>query len=380
MLTFDAERVETPAYVIDLGALRRNVTRLAEVQEQAGCKILLALKGFATWGVFPTLSDALAGVAASSPHEAELGREKFGGEVHSYSPAYSDADLRQLAPLSDHMVFNSATQYRRFCELDLARNGFPRCGYRINPEHSEVEHAIYDPCARRSRLGMTLRALEKAEMTGITGLHFHTLCQNGPDALGRTLRAIEERFPRHLEEVSWVNFGGGHHITRPDYDVVELVRLVRDFRARWQVDVYLEPGEAVALNTGVLVASVLDVVENDVRIALLDTSASAHMPDVLEMPYRPSIVGAAAAGELPHTYRLGGNTCLAGDVIGDYSFDKPLEVGDRLVFEDMAHYTMVKNTTFNGVRLPSIATFEPETGEYRVLRRFEYADYRDRLS
>jgi carboxynorspermidine decarboxylase len=380
----DVSRVATPAYIIDLGRLRQNLSILADVQARGGCKVLLALKGFAMWSVFPVVAEYLSGIAASSPHEARLGRELMNKEVHAYAPAWSAADLEEIAALADHVVFNSPSQWRThrpYIERLAAGGRRVECGMRVNPEHSEVEVPLYDPCAPGSRMGVTRGELPEGGMDGMSGLHFHTLCELGSDALERTLAAVEAKFDRELGRVAWVNFGGGHHITRPDYDVERLVRLVRDFRARRGVEVYLEPGEAIAINTGVLVSSVLDLTRNaGVDIAILDTSATAHMPDVLEMPYRPVIVGAARPGELRHTYRLGGLTCLSGDVIGDYSFDRPLEVGDKLVFADMAHYTMVKNTTFNGVRLPDIATHDPATREVHVVRRFGYADYKNRLS
>ena len=379
-MKLDPHLVTTPAYVLDLEALRSNVAVLESVQQRSGCRIVLALKGFALWGAFEHIRGKLVGTAASSPHEAELGAREFGGEVHAYAPAYSDEDVQSLVKHAHHMVFNSERQWHRHRTAVQGASREIRAGYRINPEHSEMKRRESDPCARGSRLGMTLAALESADFSGISGLHFHSLCQGGPDALGRTLAVIETKFAPYLDRIQWMNFGGGHHITRPGYDVDLLVRLIKDFRERWGVEVYLEPGEAVALNAGVLVTSVLDVIRNDIDIAIVDTSASAHMPDVLEMPYRPLIRGAAAPGEKPYTFRIGGMTCLAGDVIGDYSFDRPLEVGDRLVLEDMAHYTMVKNTTFNGVRLPDIVTFEPTTGQLRVLRHFAYEDYRDRLS
>ncbi len=382
MFELDPAKVATPAYVVDMGKLRKNLELLATVQERAGCKILLALKGFAMWSVFPVVGEYLAGIAASSPHEAQLGREFLGKEVHSYAPAYSEADLREIIDLSDHVVFNSLSQWQALRSV-VENAGRPiKCGLRINPEHSEVAVALYDPCAPRSRLGVPLSELEKAaDLDGITGLHWHTLCELGADALERTVAVVESKFDRFLQQVDWVNMGGGHHITRPDYDIDRLVRVVSEFRARHDVEVYLEPGEAIALNTGVLVTSVLDLTRNgDTNLAILDTSATAHMPDVLEMPYRPVIAGAGEPGLHPYTYRLGGLTCLAGDVIGDWSFPRPLEVGDKLVFGDMAHYTMVKNTTFNGVRLPDIALHHPDTGELEVVRRFGYQDYKGRLS
>ena len=380
--------VETPCYIVDLGALRRNLEILASVQERAGCKILLALKGFAMWSVFPIVRQYLAGVTSSSPDEARLGREELctgsAGEVHAYAPAYSEADIAELVELADHIVFNSLAQWQRLGPL-VRKSGRPiECGLRINPQHSEVEVALYDPCSRFSRLGIPPAAFpaapDDAALEGISGLHFHTLCELGSDALERTVAAVEAKFGEHLHRMKWVNFGGGHHITRPGYDIDRLVDIVTAFKKRYDVEVYLEPGEAIALGTGVLVASVLDIPHNEMDIAILDTSATAHMPDVLEMPYRPEIVGGAKPGVHPHTYRLGGLTCLAGDVIGDYSFAEPLSVGSKLVFLDMAHYTMVKNSTFNGVRLPSIAVHDPVTGVVEVVRRFGYEDYRNRLS
>ncbi|MCX4241369.1 carboxynorspermidine decarboxylase [Paraliomyxa miuraensis] len=382
------EQVPTPCYVVDLGFLDKNLDVLADVQARSGAKILLALKGFAMWSVFDRIAKVLPGITASAPDEAQLGREHFGGEVHVCSPAYSESDLRTLLPLCDHIVFNSLSQWRRFAPTVRAhgeRAGHPpgkriELGLRINPEHSEVEVPLYDPCGPRSRLGVRRAELEGVELHDLDGLHFHSLCELGSDALQRTLAAVESEFAAFIPGRKWVNFGGGHHITRPDYDRELLVRLVTDFRERWKTEVYLEPGEAIALGTGVLVASVLDVLHNEVDIAILDASATCHMPDVLEMPYRPRIVGAGDPGEKPHLWRLGGPSCLAGDVIGDYSFDRPLRVGDKLVFMDMAHYTMVKNTTFNGVRLPSIATYDPSTRSVIVVRRFGYEDYASRLS
>jgi carboxynorspermidine decarboxylase len=397
----DLAQVETPCYVIDLGALEANCAQLGDVQRRAGCRILLALKGFAPWSVFPLARRYLAGVSASSLHEARLGKEHFGGELHVYAPAFTDGDFPDIARIADHIVFNSFAQWTRFrpeVERTNASRSTPSgamaadprpvsCGIRVNPEHSEVDVPLYDPCAPGSRLGVT-RAVFEAEVAAtkgrcleaLEGLHFHTLCELDSDALERTLAAFEARFGPWIARARWVNMGGGHHITRPGYDLERLVRVVRAFRERHRVEVYLEPGEAVAIGTGVLVASVLDVVPNGVETAILDTSFTAHMPDVLETPYRPNILGAAAPGDLPHTYRLGGLTCLAGDVVGDYSFAEPLRIGRKLVFLDMSHYTMVKNTTFNGVRLPSIATRDPASGDVTIVRRFGYEDYRDRLS
>ena len=376
----DWARVESPAYVIDVAVLERNLELLAHAQRAAGCKVLLALKGFAAWSTFPLVGEYLDGVAASGADEARLGAEELGKQVHTYCPAFDEASLRETLRYSDHVIFNSTSQIDRFRSIIDERASDASFGLRINPEHSEVEVALYDPCAPGSRLGTTKRALMRANLRGIEGLHFHTLCELGADALGRTLAVIEDRFGPWLDDAKWVNFGGGHHITKPDYDVGLLIDLIRDFKRQHRVEVFLEPGEAIALNAGVLVASVLDLIDNDGAIAILDTSATAHMPDVLEMPYRPQIRGAEEPQKLAHTYRLGGLSCLAGDVIGEYSFAQPLKVGDRLVFEDMAHYTMVKNTTFNGVRLPSVALYDPRNDSYRVQRRFGYEYYRNRLS
>jgi len=374
----DITHVETPCFITDLGALESNLKLLADVQKRAGCTILLALKGFAQWSTFSLVKKYLAGATSSSVAEARLAREELGGEVHAYAPAYSDGEMRELVTLADHVVLNSPAQWRR--HRALLERAKVSAGLRVNHEHQEAEVALYDPAGACSRLGTTRANLSPDDLDGIEGLHFHTLCQNNSDALERAVAAFEHKFGDYIPRMKWINFGGGHHITRPDYDVERLVKIVGAFRAKWGKPVYLEPGEAVALGAGVLVASVMDTFHNGMDIAILDASATAHMPDVLEMPYRPVIVGAGDPGTKSHTYRLGGMTCLAGDVIGDYSFDRPLAVGDKLVFLDMAHYTMVKTTTFNGVRLPSIATHDPETKRITVHRRFGYRDYRDRLS
>lgn len=379
----DFDTIETPCYVIDRGALASNLALLERVQAEAGCKILLALKGYAVVPTFAQIRQSLPGITSSSPDEARLGRSRFGGEVHACAPAYSDADFDELLGLVDHLVFNSFSQWQRLrprYERHIAGGGREvEFGIRLNPEHREVDVELYDPCGACSRLGVTRSEFRPDLLDGISGLHFHNLCELGSDALARTLAVVEQKFGEHIGRMKWINMGGGHHITRPDYDVDGLVKTVREFIARHGVDVILEPGEAIGLGTGVLVSRVLDIVHNEMDIAILDTSATAHMPDVLEMPYRPEIVGGAAPGELAHTYKLGGLTCLAGDVIGDYSFARPLEVGDVLVFRDMAHYTMVKTTTFNGVRTPSIATWDPVARHLQVHRRFGYVDYASRL-
>lgn len=389
-LAFEPFAIETPFIIHDLGRLRANLSTISRVQDEAGAKVLLAQKGFATWSLYPIVRKYLSGVTSSSVDEARLGREVFQKEVHAYAPAYSERDIEDLLkgdegkPLVDHLVFNSVAQLRKYGQR--AKSCGVECGLRLNPEHREVETELYDPCAPGSRLGVTLESLRKArlsqdELGALDGLHFHNLCQKNSDALERTLAAVEEKFADYLPHVSWVNFGGGHHISRPDYDVERLTRLIVNFRQRTGKAVYLEPGEAIALNVGYLVAEVLDIVDGTpYPTAILDTSATAHMPDVLEMPYRPVILGGAEVGEKPHAIRLGGLTCLAGDVIGDWAFDEPLSIGDRLVFTDMAHYTNVKSTTFNGVRLPSLATFEPDTDEIHLVREFGYEDYKSRLS
>ena len=384
MTAFDPERIATPAFVVDLGLLRRNLEKLDHVQQQAGCRILLALKGFSMFSTFPLVRQHLHGCCASGIHEALLAYEEFAKEVHVYAPAFKPDEIQRLLPIANHVSFNSLAQWRAHRPaLEAARaagKNAPSPGLRVNPEHSEVEVALYDPCSPGCRLGTRAELLDGEDLSGLEGLHFHALCEQNSDVLERTLAAVERRFPKFLEQVQWVNMGGGHHITRDDYDTERLIRVIRDFKARWGKEIYLEPGEAIALNTGYLVASVLDIMPADTPTAILDTSATCHMPDTLEMPYRPHILGSGRPGEKAHTYRLGGLSCLAGDVINDYSFDEPLKPGQKLVFTDMAHYTMVKTTTFNGVPHPDIATFDPDSGEYRVIRRFGYEDFKRKLS
>jgi carboxynorspermidine decarboxylase len=380
---FDARRVPSPCFVVDEAAVEHNLRILERVQRESGARILLALKAFAMWSLAPFIARYLKGTCASGLHEARLGREEFGGEVHVYSPAFTESDLAEILEISDHVVFNSASQWERFQALAraaAARRPGLRFGLRVNPEHSEGAVPIYDPCAPYSRLGMPRTRFPADRLDGISGLHFHALCEQDFPPLARTVAAFEAKFGEFIGRMEWINFGGGHHITRPDYDVEALIRLLVDFRARHGVQLYLEPGEAIAINTGVLVAEVLDLPWNGMPLAILDTSATCHMPDTLEMPYRARVTGAGAPGEDAHTYRLGGQTCLAGDVIGDYSFREPLQVGQRLVFEDMAHYTMVKTTTFNGIRLPSIAIWNSETDALRVVRDFGYEEFKRRLS
>jgi len=376
-MTLDISQVPTPCYVLEEDKLRANLAIMERVQRESGGRIILALKGFAMWSTFPIIRDSLQGCTASSLNEARLAAEEFGREVHVYAPAYSDAEFDSILALADHLTFNSFSQWRRFRQQALAAG--VSCGIRVNPQVNEVATDMYNPCGSTSRLGVVPEAFRPDELEGIEGLHFHALCECGADSLERTIQAFEQRFGEWIPRMKWINFGGGHLMTRAGYDVELLIRLVRDFRQRHGVEVYLEPGGAVGWRTGPLVASVLDIVHNNMDIAILDTSAAAHMPDVLEMPYRPGVVGAAHPGEKAHTYRLGGNTCLAGDVIGDYSFDTPLQVGDRIVFEDMMHYTFVKNTTFNGVNLPALAIWT-SAGSLRMVRQFGYEDFRNRLS
>ena len=374
------ELAPSPAYVVDLGKLRANLAVLDEVQRRSGAKILLALKGFSMWSVFGIVSQTLHGVCASSPWEARLGREEFGREVHSFAAGLREADVIELLGMSNHLVFNSFSQLERFRSLWQPHSGRVSIGLRVNPEHSEGHTAIYDPCAPCSRLGIRREEFEGKSLKGIDGLHFHTLCEQLFEPLERTARVFEENFGRFLPDMKWLNLGGGHHITREGYNIDGLVELIRYFRGKYDLEVYLEPGEAIALGTGILVGEVLDIVHNQMDIAILDVSAACHMPDVLEMPYRPEIVNGFNPGEKAHTYRLGGPSCLAGDVIGDWSFEQPLRPGDRLAFLDMAHYTMVKNTTFNGIQLPHICTYEPQSSELKVVRSFTYEDFKNRLS
>lgn len=370
--------IKTPCYILDEGALRNNLVILREIQRRTGCLILLALKAFAAFEVFPIIKQYLSGTAASSLFEARLGFEEFGDSVHLCAPAYREAEIEELLCYCRHVVFNSFSQWAQFKPYVLQSERKIVCGIRINPEHTEVEIPMYDPCRGDSRLGVRLDDFNSEELDGISGIHFHTLCGHNADALARTLQIVEDKFGKFIKDMDWVNFGGGHHITRNDYDIELLCALISTFKERYSVEVFLEPGEAVVLNAGVLVASVLDVLPNN--IAVLDVSATAHMPDILEMPYRPDILGAGKPKEYAYTYRLGGPTCLAGDDIGLYSFAEPLEPGSRIIFEDMACYTMVKNTMFNGVCLPTIASQDEDTRQIRVIREFGFDDYRNRLS
>ena len=349
----DFGALPTPCYVVDEALILKNLEILKSVSDRTGCKILLAQKAFSMFALYPLIGRYLSGTTASGLFEAKLGHGEMGGETHIFSPAYRDEEFGEILSLCDHVVFNSFSQWERFGKRALAAGR--KCGIRVNPECSTQGHAIYDPCSPGSRLGVTRENFRPDLLDGISGLHFHTLCEQDSDALEATLDAVERQFGEFLPGMQWINFGGGHHITRLGYDIERLCACIGRMREKYGLTVYLEPGEAVALNAGFLVTEVQDILHNGTGIAILDASAACHMPDVIEMPYRPPLLGAGEAGEKPHTYRLGGPTCLAGDVIGDYSFDQPLAVGDRLVFGDMAIYSMVKNNTFSGLCLPAMA-------------------------
>ena len=372
----------TPCYVIDEKKLKENLHILKEVKEKAGCKILLAQKAFSCFYEYPLIGQYLDGTTASGLYEARLGMEEMGKENHVFAPAYKDADIRELGKICDHIIFNSFSELRRHKKNVSGKS----LGLRINPECStQGDRAIYDPCAPGSRLGVTKDVFEreiKAEpeiLDALDGFHFHTLCEQNADDLEKTLRAVEEKFGPWLSKIKWLNMGGGHHITRDDYDKELLIKCIRHMKDTYGVEVYLEPGEAIALNAGYLVTEVMDIVENGISVLILDASAACHMPDVLEMPYRPPLRNSGKAGEKPYTYRLSSCTCLAGDVIGDYSFDRKIQVGDKLYFEDMAIYSMVKNNTFNGVPLPGIAVMK-ENGDCELIRTFGYEDFKGRLA
>ena len=372
------EKLRTPCFLVDEGLLKKNLEVLRCVSEEAGCKILLAQKAFSMFACYPLISRYLSGTTASGLYEARLGREEFPGEVHVFSPAYQEREWEELLTYADHFVFNSPNQLRRFGER--AKAAGKQVGLRVNPECSTQEgHAIYDPCAPGSRLGTTRENFDEGLVPLLDGLHFHTLCEQNSDDLETTAAAFEEKFGEFLPRMKWLNLGGGHHITREDYDIPRLIRVVKHFREKYGVEVYLEPGEAVVLNAGFLVSTVLEVVHNGMDIAILDTSAACHMPDVLEMPYRPPVKDSGKPGEKAYTCRLAGPTCLAGDVVGDYSFDQPLTEGSQVVLEDMALYTMVKTNTFNGMPLPDMA-LRHEDGTVEVVKTFGYEDFKNRLS
>lgn len=373
-------QLPSPCYIIDEALLENNLRLLQGVSQRTGCRILLAQKAFSCYALYPLIGRYLQGTAASGLYEARLGQEEMpGGEVHVFKPAYTDAEFAALLPLADHLIFNSGSQLQRFAPP--AKAAGKSCGLRVNPEFSTQSHAIYDPCAPGSRLGVRRADFSPEWLPLIDGLHMHTLCEQNSDDLLKTVAALEEKFGEFLPHMQWLNLGGGHHLTRPDYDLPALEECLLRLHRKYNLQIYLEPGEAVALNCGFLQTTVLDILPSGIdnlQIAILDASAACHMPDVLEMPYRPPLSGSALPGEQPYTYRLGGPTCLAGDVIGDYSFARPLKPGDRLTFGDMAIYTMVKNNTFNGMPLPAIVLRNAD-GEYTLHKQFGYADFKERL-
>ncbi|MCX6754093.1 MAG: carboxynorspermidine decarboxylase [Candidatus Nomurabacteria bacterium] len=374
----DFSKIETPSYVVSLEKLENNLKILKGVEEKTGAHILMALKGFSMFSTFPLIKKYLRGSEASSVNEVRLGCEEFGKETHVFSPSYTDENIKEYIKYADHLVFNSFSQWNKFKSKCI---GKVSCGLRVNLEHSEVETSMYDPSSEKSHFGVTFANFEKENITGLEGLHFHNLCELNADALARSLKVFEEKFGEFLSQMKWVNFGGGHHITRKDYDLELLYKILNAFKKKYpHLEVYLEPGEAVALNAGILAASVVDIFKNGINIAVLDVSATTHMPDVLEMPYLPSILDATEAKEgKEHNYRLVGPSCLTGDVIGEYSFNEPLKIGQKIVFLNMAIYTMVKNNTFNGVNLPNITTVD-KTGKIKIIKKFYYKDFKNRLS
>lgn len=368
----------TPAYVIDEKKIRENLSILKSVEEKSGAKILLAQKAFSAFSLYPMISEYVSGTACSGLYEAKLGFENMGKENHVFSAAYREDEIDEIISYCGHIILNSKNQLYKYRDKILSAG--KKIGLRINPECSTQEgHEIYDPCSPKSRLGITLKNFAEIDLTGVSGIHFHTLCEQNSDDLEKTLSAIEEKFGKYLYDMEWINFGGGHHITRDDYDIEKLLLCIKRIKEKYNLEVFIEPGEAFALNAGYLVTTVLDITENDMPIAILDTSAACHMPDVLEMPYRPPLYMSGENGEKKYSYRLGSQTCLAGDVIGEYSFDEPLNIGDKLIFMDMAIYSMVKNNTFNGMPLPDIAILR-ENGEYEIIKRFSYNDFKERLS
>jgi len=376
--------MKTPVYVCQEKLLEHNLELLDYVQRQSGAKIILALKGFAMHSTFDMVAQYLKGCTASGLYEARLAREEFckhntQAEVHTYSPAFKDEEIEEIARISDDIVFNSPNQYKRFIRKVKEINPNIQVSLRVNPEVSSSPVDIYNPCGLYSRLGTTLQNIDESIMDELDGLNFHALCEQNVDALEEVLAVFEKNFAKYFKNLRYVNFGGGHHITKKGYDFEKLIWIIKQFRQKYNLDVYLEPGEAVGWEVGYLEATVLDIFHNGMDVAILDTSAEAHMPDTLSMPYRAMVRGSGEAGEKKYTYRLGGNTCLAGDIMGDYSFDEPLRVGDKIIFEDQIHYTFVKNTTFNGIKLPSLA-IERKDGSIELVKEFGYEDYRDRLS
>ena len=375
----DISSLPTPSYIVDERLLIKNLEKLKSIIDKTGCRILLAQKGFSMFYFYPLIKKYLNGTTASSLYEARLGFEEMGNETHIFNPSYREDEIDEILSMVDHIVFNSFNQWSKYKNIVKSHERDISCGLRVNPEYSSVETEIYNPTGKFSRFGVTKVNFKEDELDGIDGLHFHALCEQNSEALEATLVAFEEKFGQYLHGMKWVNFGRGHQITRDEYDVEKLINCINHIKNKYNVEVYLEPGEAVALNTGFLVTEVLDTIYNEMDILLVDTSAACHMPDVIEMPYRPFIINSGIPNEKAYTYKLGGPTCLAGDVIGDYSFDNPINIGDKLIFTDMAHYSMVKNNTFNGINLPAIAVYTEKDG-VKVIRSFKYEDFRNRLS
>lgn len=377
---YDINDLPSPCWLLEENKLHKNMEILHRVKDKSGAKILLALKGYALWKSFDIMRPTLDGCCASGLHEAKLAFEEFGKEVHTYSPAFKESDINEIATISHHLVFNTPNQFHKFAKTALEINPHISLGLRVNPEYSESPTEMYNPCGVYSRLGTTKANFDESILEHCEGLHFHALCEQDSSALEGVLKNFENKFGKFIPKLKWVNFGGGHHITRNDYDVDKLIKLIQDFKARYNdIEIYLEPGEAAGWQTGALYATVLDIVHNGIDIAILDTSAEAHMPDTILMPYRSDVRNSAVADEKKYTYRLGGNTCLAGDIMGDYSFDVPLKIGDKIIFEDQMHYTMVKATTFNGIPLPSIAIHRTD-GSIDIVKEFGYDDFKNRLS
>ncbi|MBY6917202.1 carboxynorspermidine decarboxylase [Clostridium botulinum] len=379
LANIDLNKLPSPCYLVDERLLKKNLERLNYVQEETGANIILATKAFSMYSTFPLIGRYLKGVTSSSLFEARLGYEEMGKQVHIFSPAYRQDEFDEIMKYCDHIVFNSFNQWKLYKDrVKNYSNKKIECGIRINPEYSEIETDIYNPCFENSRMGVTLENFKIEDLDGIDGLHFHTMCEQNSDTLARTIKVIDDKFGKYIKNMKWINFGGGHHITREDYDMETLLDIILYIKNKYDVDIYLEPGEAVALNSGFLVCTILDVIKNGMNIAIVDTSAACHMPDVLEMPYRPHIINSGMPNQYEYTYRLGAPTCLAGDVIGDYSFKEPLKVGDKLVFCDMAIYSMVKNNTFNGINLPAIVKYSDEKG-VEIIKKFGYEDFKSRL-
>jgi len=379
MIKTSTNNLPSPCWLLEESLLLKNLELLKYVKEKSGAKVLLALKGYALWKSFDMIKLYLDGCCASGLYEAQLAYETFNKEVHTYAPAFKEEEIEEIARISQHMVFNSPEQFKRFSKKAKTINPDLSLGLRVNPEYSASPKEIYNPCGLHSRLGTTLVNFNESILDQCDGLHFHALCEQDSDALESVLKNFESKFGNYIPQMKWINFGGGHHITRKGYDVEKLITLIQDFKEKYNVEVYLEPGEAIGWETGTLIATVLDIVHNGIDIAILDTSAEAHMPDTIIMPYRAEVRNAGVAGEKKYTYRLAGNTCLAGDIMGDYSFDTALQTGDKIIFEDQMHYTMVKASTFNGIKLPSIA-IQRVNGEIEVVREFTYEDFKERLS